>query len=451
MTDQTDYIPITTEEGVEAVVSGAWLYRAEIPDFRALIERVQSEAEKRKLKVADIELRMVGCRIIKGECSGLGVSIGLNLSIYLGTDLPELPACVFADVADFTGASFMREVDYTGVQFARNSIFDRSVFRELAWFRNVCFGQYASFLEARFHGRVIVEEATFAGRANFSGCEFGEDVLFRHTQFARDAFFLESKFAKGGEFGDAKIDGLVNFGSAEVERDLSFNGAQFGDEGRLDLTHVRLSPGAHIELTMDGLKNRGRPLLRSEDSQQQADLDSAAVQYTMLRDNFRALPTRTDEEEDLCHYRAMDLRRRASDWRWPVRFLDWFFFKSCWGYGVYPLRIVLTVAAVILGFGGIYQLGAGQETMKGYCATPFDAPSAGESHTNAPPSGGGVESEECDTEFHPLYFSVITFTTIGYGDYAPRGWVRWVAGAEGFLGLFLMAVFTVSFARKFIR
>jgi hypothetical protein len=55
------------------------------------------------------------------------------------------------------------------------------------------------------------------------------------------------------------------------------------------------------------------------------------------------------------------------------------------------------------------------------------------------------------TEFNPWYFSIITFTTIGYGDYAPRGWVRWVAGLEGFLGLFLVAVFTVSFARKFIR
>ena len=55
------------------------------------------------------------------------------------------------------------------------------------------------------------------------------------------------------------------------------------------------------------------------------------------------------------------------------------------------------------------------------------------------------------TEFNPWYFSIITFTTIGYGDYAPRGWLRWAAGPEGFLGLFLMAVFTVSFARKFIR
>ena len=56
-----------------------------------------------------------------------------------------------------------------------------------------------------------------------------------------------------------------------------------------------------------------------------------------------------------------------------------------------------------------------------------------------------------DVNFCPWYFSVVTFTTIGYGDYAPLGTLRGVTSLEGFLGLFLMAVFTVSFARKFIR
>ena len=208
-------------------------------------------------------------------------------------------------------------------------------------------------------------------------------------------------------------------------------------------------------LTIEELGKRGVALLRHEDSENKEELASAAVQYTMLRDNFRALPTKTDDEEDLCHYKAMDLRRQASDWRWLHRFVDWCFLKWCWGYGVYLRNIAVTIFLVIVGCGVLYHVGAGPETMKGYCATAFDAPSAGESHPSPPPLVGGIESgesgEECDTEFHPLYFSVITFTTIGYGDYAPRGWLRVVAAVEGFLGLFLMAVFTVSFARKFLR
>ena len=87
----------------------------------------------------------------------------------------------------------------------------------------------------------------------------------------------------------------------------------------------------------------------------------------------------------------------------------------------------------------IYVAGGGPSTIRNYYTPvmPF---------TEATQAGVVLE-----TDFSPLYFSVITFTTIGYGDYAPLGWLRLVAGVEGLLGLFLMALFTVSFARKFIR
>ncbi|MEA3475913.1 MAG: potassium channel family protein, partial [Candidatus Cloacimonadota bacterium] len=53
--------------------------------------------------------------------------------------------------------------------------------------------------------------------------------------------------------------------------------------------------------------------------------------------------------------------------------------------------------------------------------------------------------------FKAAYFSAITFLTIGYGDYVPNGIIRLFSGIEGFLGLFLMAYFTVAFVRKVLR
>ena len=49
------------------------------------------------------------------------------------------------------------------------------------------------------------------------------------------------------------------------------------------------------------------------------------------------------------------------------------------------------------------------------------------------------------------YFSAITYLTIGYGDCVPVGFLRFVAGVEGFIGVFMMAYFTVAFARKVLR
>ena len=50
-----------------------------------------------------------------------------------------------------------------------------------------------------------------------------------------------------------------------------------------------------------------------------------------------------------------------------------------------------------------------------------------------------------------IYFSVVTFTTLGYGDIAPLGIMRAVAGTEAFVGAFTMALFVVVFDKKMTR
>ncbi|WFD11315.1 potassium channel family protein [Tepidibacter hydrothermalis] len=49
-----------------------------------------------------------------------------------------------------------------------------------------------------------------------------------------------------------------------------------------------------------------------------------------------------------------------------------------------------------------------------------------------------------------LYFTIITFTTIGYGDISPIGWLRIVAGIEGFLGVFLTSSFLVALSKRYL-
>ena len=50
-----------------------------------------------------------------------------------------------------------------------------------------------------------------------------------------------------------------------------------------------------------------------------------------------------------------------------------------------------------------------------------------------------------------LYYSGITFFTIGYGDYFAWGILKPIAVFEGFSGVFLMSYFTVAFVRKILR
>jgi len=50
-----------------------------------------------------------------------------------------------------------------------------------------------------------------------------------------------------------------------------------------------------------------------------------------------------------------------------------------------------------------------------------------------------------------LYYSVVTFTTLGYGDFAPIGISRAIAAIEAFTGSFTIALFVVVFVKKMTR
>lgn len=50
-----------------------------------------------------------------------------------------------------------------------------------------------------------------------------------------------------------------------------------------------------------------------------------------------------------------------------------------------------------------------------------------------------------------LYYSVVTFTTLGYGDFTPIGISRAFAAIEAFTGSFTIALFVVVFVKKMTR
>lgn len=51
-----------------------------------------------------------------------------------------------------------------------------------------------------------------------------------------------------------------------------------------------------------------------------------------------------------------------------------------------------------------------------------------------------------------LYYSIVTFTTLGYGDFSPAsGWGRFFSGLEAFSGLFFSSLLIVTVVRRFTR
>lgn len=74
-------------------------------------------------------------------------------------------------------------------------------------------------------------------------------------------------------------------------------------------------------------------------------------------------------------------------------------------------------------------------------------------------SGNGVIQFSMDKTFQQnlsdffstIYFSVVTFTTLGYGDIQPIGLSRLIATVEAFVGSFALALYVVVFVKKTTR
>ena len=207
-----------------------------------------------------------------------------------------------------------------------------------------------------------------------------------------------------------------------------------------------------------GIASHGT-FIKGEDSEDRQERLAAAADYNRLRDNLRH-QAGADDVEDHCHFRYMDLRRKAGDlWMQskplrknaggepshPFRWAQWLLFdgilywliwRNCCGYLVQPMRPLVTAVLIMLVCAGIYAMGASKDTIL-YNGSLADGRTAMDMWNESP--------------FTPLYFSVTTFTTLGYGDFAPTGWFRLVGGLQAIFGVGLIALFTVSWGRKMIR
>lgn len=61
------------------------------------------------------------------------------------------------------------------------------------------------------------------------------------------------------------------------------------------------------------------------------------------------------------------------------------------------------------------------------------------------PGTGDITGIESASLFDAGYLSAMTYSTVGFGDLAPRGPIRWLAGAEALVGLMMIA-WSASFA-----
>ncbi|MGB3478950.1 MAG: potassium channel family protein [bacterium] len=153
-------------------------------------------------------------------------------------------------------------------------------------------------------------------------------------------------------------------------------------------------------------------------------LKPAAQEEACRRAKLQAETSGNREEEDYYFYREMQARRKRKIWY--KRYPEWLFLQSILRYGTSWTGIVVTWPLLIIIYAALFWV------FKGILNSTTQEPAI-----------------FC---WEYLYFSIVTVTTLGYGDYQPLlGWLQILAGSEAIIGTFMWAALIAVFARKYLR
>ena len=181
-----------------------------------------------------------------------------------------------------------------------------------------------------------------------------------------------------------------------------------------------------------------KDILQERLANKSTDIQEKLDYYQQAEEIYRNL-RRTCESDGLFEtagsffQKEMKMRRKQMPLYSLKRLISKIVEFSC-GYGERPFRIVVISALVILLFTFIFffsGLNYNDETII------F--------------STSNTLSLNIQHLLNSLYFSVVTFTTLGYGDILPIGISKFFAGVEALLGGFILALFVVVFVKKMTR
>ena len=266
-------------------------------------------------------------------------------------------------------------------------------FDQCVFFDDVSFqsseAEWVSFKSCNFSGWVDCSQMTVR-EAYFDQTAFLSFADFWRATFEDWGSFRETIFHEGAELGNAVFNGRADFVSACFDREVSLEGLEFRRGANLD--------DVKFARQEDLLPALLASLKGWEQTGNKGKADRYFYEYMVARRKQKPMAVQALE----------------------LVLVDW----TC-AYGTSWERILATWWAIILVSTIIVWIGKGIE------------------HSS--------EGRVVRSFWLSLYFSIVTFTTLGYGDYRPRRGYKVIADATAMIGAFMIALLAVVFARQFMR
>lgn len=325
----------------------------------------------------------------------------LSQSVYFNS-------CTFKGDVIFSGS--WEQPDCLTVIFEKEALFNSSVFTGQARFSYAQFKKLAGFDGCTFCRVCTFVSAVFGDRAMFRTATFEGYGLFNEAQFAADTRFANTCFGKGVNFTDVKFKNRCDFSgvysrhkSVPIYDNVSFVRHYFGD----DASFWRFI----------------KQVCQEAGHYQQAGECFYRERCAHFWHRFRGP-----------HYEKLSGVGKLGRWFLWFRLLPEFVLgRLLFGYGERPIRVLGAGAIIIFLCGFFYQSTAAHFVFM-----------------------DGLEtSRQSDqlTLLEGLYYSTVTFTTLGFGDIYPAAdaLTRIVTMLESIAGACLMSLFVVTLSKRFSR
>ena len=421
----------------------------------------------------------------------------------------------FAGDADFTGARF-NDAGFFGNALIRGSAkFDSSRFSQNANFVKVRIAGDARFTEAEIQGAglfsaldvggsVRFHNAAINGLVQFGGARVGESLVFTRAEIGGAATFAHTRVTGVAEFSSARIKdecdfsymkfgGDVQFAGAHIEGGVTFRGAAIaqalffrgttvngsarfvgtevggnaifsemqvrkkGDWHRMDVRGRVYFTDIHVHGDADFCAMNAGTFVHFGNAVFEESVDLRGATLPPAGD-FTGVKIRTGRSPSFCRFakqvcQNMGEYHEAGDWHYlerchgwyarvflergskrvvtllnPITWIEYVVGRWVFGYGESPTRVIVTAFLVIFA-----------------CAWGYK---------QMPGVWHSMNEKALSSYADALYFSIVTFTTLGFGDYQPQpggSAVRLLVMAEALAGAFLMALFVVTLARRWGR
>jgi hypothetical protein len=344
----------------------------------------------------------------------------------------------FLDKVYFSNSVFNGSVDFSKTTFNNDTEFSITIFNKPVYLSDADFNSSADFYYTSFNGTADFSRANFYSSVAFFGTNFNSSVEFLYTNFNDSTYLTGVSFYNSTSFQGANFHSSAHFGYTNFYGPVDFYETNFYSSA--DFTDANFYHYAYFRET-----NFYDPVgFKGPNTPENIMVDRKTIE--LFRKSYENEARYSDADAIYYNYRVYAQRSKSL-----TSFSKWtdILIQDICGYGLRPLRTLYFSTLIILLFSVIYggppcislSKSENNKTVVKFC---WKYPGI---YRLSNLTGEQIMISGLDT----LYFSIMTFTTVGSGEWYPKdNYRKWVT-LEGLLGWVMLGIFMATLSNVMIR